>query len=329
MAKQTRSLAIDLIKGLSVLYIVGFWHLLNYTNAFPSYDNEITRRLTVIVLGLFVFVSGLLIGNKQLKAEGFDLVGYYRSRLIRIYPPYIIAIACFYFFGISDGYTLMKAAGLVSMFAGPPPPTLWFITMIVFFYVISPALVRFGQNTPRLIMVCAIVETVFVLLDVLGSPIDMRISIYFPAFVAGIHFSRQMGVSEAAMGGGKTAAMVLALLVSLGLSLHYPNFPERSYLSIPLAIAGPILIYVFSRRWERLITWRRPVAMLSYSSYFMFLFHRPIYETLRDIYFPDSFAMQVAYLFVICLPMVFAISWALQKTYDLMVRSFDSSFSRK
>jgi len=328
MTKATRSIAIDLIKGSSVLYILGFWHLLNYTNAFPAYDNEFTRRLTVIILVLFVFVSGFLIGNKQLKAEEFDLAGYYRSRLIRIYPPYIIAIACFYFFGISDGQTLLKAVGLVSMFTAPAPPTLWFITMIVFFYVISPALVRFGPNPLRLVMVCAAVEAVFLLLDILATPIDMRISIYFPAFVVGMHFSRQIGGAAVAMAGAKTAALVLALIGSLGLSLHYPNFPERSYLSIPLAITGPLLIYLCARRWERLITWRRPVAILSYASYFMFLFHRPTYEALRAIYFPASFAMQLFYLLVICLPLVLATSWLLQKTYDSVVRSFDGDFSR-
>lgn len=325
MAKQTRSLAIDLIKGLSVLYIVGFWHLLNYTNAFPGYDNEITRRVTVIVLALFVFVSGFLVGNKQARSEKSGLAEYYRSRLIRIYPPYLVAIACFYLLGISDGYTLIKAAGLVSMFAGPPPPTLWFITMIVFFYVIAPALVRFGGNAPGLLLVCAALETVFTCLDLLGSPIDMRIAIYFPAFVAGMYFSRQ----QDAPGAGAITAIALAFVASVAFSLHQPNFPERSYLSIPLAITGPILIHVFAGRWESRITWGRPVALLSYASYFMFLLHRPIYETLRDLYFPDSFAMQAAYLFVFCLPMVLAASWGLQKAYDLMVRRLNNRPSRK
>jgi len=60
----------------------------------------------------------------------------------------------------------------------------------------------------------------------------------------------------------------------------------------------------------------------------MFLFHRPTYEALRAIYFPASFAMQLFYLLVICLPLVLATSWLLQKTYDSVVRSFDGDFSR-
>jgi murein DD-endopeptidase MepM/ murein hydrolase activator NlpD len=39
-----RNLGIDLLRGLSILYIVGFWHLLGYTNAIPNYNNIVIIR---------------------------------------------------------------------------------------------------------------------------------------------------------------------------------------------------------------------------------------------------------------------------------------------
>ena len=325
MTRTIRNITIDLIKGASVLYIVGFWHLFNYTNAFPNYDNAITIRLTVIVLGLFMFVSGYLIGNKQFQTVRGSLAAYYRSRLLRIYPPYIVAILCFYLLGISDGQTLIKAATLVSMFAGPPPPTLWFITMIVFFYILSPALVRLKNNVLNFFMACLAIEIFFVLLDILDTPVDMRIAIYFPSFVAGVFFSRHSGVS----GVGKTSMITAFFLASVALSFLFKNHPEQSYISIPLVLAGPLLIYTFIKQRELSIPWVRPLSWLSYASYFAYLFHRPAYEILRKLYFPDSFVMQAAYLFIFCLPLIFITSWSAQRIYDQLVRALSARYSWK
>ena len=63
--KPKINLTINLIRALSIMYIIGFWHLFNYTDAFFSYKNVITIRLTYIVLGVFYSaISGYFIGLK-------------------------------------------------------------------------------------------------------------------------------------------------------------------------------------------------------------------------------------------------------------------------
>ena len=47
---SARNSVIDLLRAACVLYIVGFWHLMTYTEAFPGYHNGVTTRLTVAVL---------------------------------------------------------------------------------------------------------------------------------------------------------------------------------------------------------------------------------------------------------------------------------------
>ena len=44
-----RNIGIDLLRAGSMLYIVGFWHLLEYTRAI-DYQNDLTHRLTWIAL---------------------------------------------------------------------------------------------------------------------------------------------------------------------------------------------------------------------------------------------------------------------------------------
>jgi hypothetical protein len=35
-----RNIGIDFLRGISIVYIVGSWHMLNYTKAIPNYNNK-------------------------------------------------------------------------------------------------------------------------------------------------------------------------------------------------------------------------------------------------------------------------------------------------
>jgi peptidoglycan/LPS O-acetylase OafA/YrhL len=74
---EKRNIGIDLLRGCCILYIVGFWHLMNYTDAFPGYSNLATDKITAIILGAFVFISGFFIGKKDLTLEKQDLLNFF------------------------------------------------------------------------------------------------------------------------------------------------------------------------------------------------------------------------------------------------------------
>lgn len=85
-APRRRDQAIDLMRATCILWIVGFWHLLGYAPSIDGYKNDLTYRLTVVVLGLFVFISGHLIGRARI-TNAAEVWRFYRRRMIRIYPP--------------------------------------------------------------------------------------------------------------------------------------------------------------------------------------------------------------------------------------------------
>jgi len=58
-----RNGAIDLLRALSILYIVGFWHLLGYAPSVSGYKNALTHRLTVVVLGGMGSFAGAMLGG--------------------------------------------------------------------------------------------------------------------------------------------------------------------------------------------------------------------------------------------------------------------------
>jgi len=93
---KKRIVSLDLLRGLSVLYIVGFWHMFNYTQCFPQYYNFITLRLTLIILASYTFLSGYFIGLKDVILTSKSIKNFLLNRIMRIYPLYILAIVVFY-----------------------------------------------------------------------------------------------------------------------------------------------------------------------------------------------------------------------------------------
>jgi hypothetical protein len=76
----------DLLRGGSMISIVGFWHLLGYVDGIDGYKNAVTHPLTIAVLGLFTLMAGCLAGRREVRG-GADLLCSYRDRAMRILPP--------------------------------------------------------------------------------------------------------------------------------------------------------------------------------------------------------------------------------------------------
>jgi len=308
---NNRYVFIDVLRGASVLYIVGFWHLMNYTSAFPIYYNQITLRVTVIILGLFVFLSGYLLGRKTIAPSKEGIKSFYVKRFLRIYPLYLGAIGLFFLFHLSDNSALLKAGFLVSMFYGPPPPTLWFITMIMGFYLLAPLLICAQNHEAKFWTLASMIFVIIVLITLFSPTGDQRIVVYFPAFACGIYF-----VNLAQHKKHLLSFFSVGFLLSIILSLYVENFPERSLWSIPLATLGPALIFILSRRYENHIPNIKLFGILSYAGFVMYLIHRPVYHLMKLLYFPSMENLQVMYLVFLCLPLIILISLLIQRGYD-------------
>ncbi|MGB5733069.1 MAG: acyltransferase family protein, partial [Thiohalocapsa sp.] len=131
MTDPTRDIGVDFLRAASILYIVGYWHLIPYTEALPGYANLYTASLKFITLATFVFCSGFLLARQPVTLDLSTLRSFYSRRLLRIYPLYFLALLLFLVAAIAPAKQLLDGALLISMFQPPPLPTLWFITMII------------------------------------------------------------------------------------------------------------------------------------------------------------------------------------------------------
>lgn len=317
---KDRNIGIDLLRGLSVLYIVGFWHMFNYTQAFPDYNNSFTYRLALIILGAFVFVSGYLIGGKGVIISKTHILDFYKKRLLRIYPLYIVAICLFTFLHLSSVITSIKAALMVSMFIQPAPRTLWFITMLMVFYVISPLLINLSKTdkVSRLIVYCLAFIALLMVYSYCTGLLDVRIVMYFPSFFLGVFFAN----NAAGRTITKNRFFSLVMVVSTVLLSFFEtqNDQLNSLIKIPMILCCSYFLFKsvkgLSISSKKVC---RAILVLSYSSYCMYLFHHPVYMVLKKIYFPEVYVYQLAYLVLFCLPCIFCFSFFIQKTFDLTV----------
>jgi len=330
-----RHAAIDLLRGGSILYIVGFWHLLGYVDGIEGYKNAVTYRLTVVVLGLFTLMAGALAGRREIRTSA-DIWKYYRARFLRIVPPYWGALMIFGLVGLLKWRDVKQGFVLLSAFNGDPLRTLWYVNMLVLFYAAAPLLLilrhrliaRTGSRQQAHLMLGGCLALGLGVLARLLGGLDPRLLLYFPAFAAGLLLSGPLLGS--ADGRSPLGSRDLALLgglsvVALALSLGVPDRAmETSLHALPMATLVPAWLVVFTS--SRLGDWSLPgwLQATSTASFFMYLLHRPLLKGLKAA----AAGLEPAHpwwlllvLLVIGVPLIVGVSWWGQRLYDRALRA--------
>lgn len=307
--------SIDYLRAISMVYIVAYWHLFDYADASLGHDIVAMNLVTHVVLAIFVFISGFLIGGKS--TQKMNVKQFYLRRLLRIYPLYALAVIIFYLAGINDGWTSVKALLGVSMYFGPAPLTLWFITMLVLFYFITPLLLLLVDN--RLAYAAfafsLLMGTIIIMLAF--NTVDPRIILYFPSFCLGI-FCAHHGVTNRLANPLVIGAVFVlcAPLAFMTFSIETLNYLKQ----VPLIACAAYLVFYFCWRHERRFKSAAIISFLAYSSYAIYLFHRPVFNSLKALYFPQADLFQVLYLQTVGFILVALVAWGLQKIYDVFYK---------
>ena len=300
-----------------MLYIIGYWHAFEYTDLYPNFNNAFAYELTMIALGLFIVISGFLIGHSAVKAS--SVMCFYKKRLIRVYPLYALAIFLFYVYGLNDAETSLKSMVFVSMYYGPPPLTLWFITMLFLFYIATPFIIKLVQYPVQYLLFILTIFSITYIISIYFETVDLRVLLYFPSFCLGIYCS-QHGIKNRAVNFWSASLLFLFGLAVLFIDIDSWIINQLKH--IPMILSASYLILTLSIKFEEKFTRLKLITLLSYSSFAMYLFHRPIIISLKSLYFPENNVLQVVYLLTVCLFMIALISWALQKSYDKLSSSF-------
>lgn len=305
---KERVLLFDIMKAFCVVEIVAFWHMLDYT-PYAFTKGTLGEELTGVVLAAFTFSSGFFLGKKQLNALAF-----YNSRLKRFMLPLLASLLTFYVFGQISLRTVCFTAIGLSCFIPPMPNTLWFFSMIIFFYWITPVLLCGLYNMTPLTRIMNIVirsTMLFMVIVLLG--VDERIREYYPFYILGIVMDMSIIKTIIEMKPTyKIGGVVLWLLSA---------YVEG--LSFVTNMLGCMLLLILSYLIEQHLSQkgRNFFLRLSYASMFAYLFHREFYAITKLMCAQPNGTLPVWSIAATIL-VIFLLSYYMQKCYDWIMARF-------
>lgn len=300
------------MRSICVIYIVGFWHLVEYMSIEIQKltFNSFTYQTTYCVLATFTLLSGFFAAHNSIK-NSKDIILYYKKKILRLYPLFILACILFVICGYNSWSSLpIYLIGLGEIIP-PFPVTLWFMCMIFMFYFLTPFLIRI-INPHKKFFFFLIVEVIFLGAHIMFG-IDIRLTYYWVFYYLGLiikfnnwhlKFNKKIILT--------TICFFIYIILSLSLGEEFVFLTFFCASTFVYSVSS-ILFFLFSRRKSNKL-----ITTVSYASMCAYLFHRPIYYTLK--YWGGVFSVPESYF--ICLPLVFLISWLIQFGYDRLVLCF-------
>lgn len=307
-------------------------------------------------LSLFFFISGYVIQrNYPLVDSRNKASDFLKKRVLRIYPLYWLALAAFFVLGIGEEYTpqtistaiieICGAQGLLApRFLPIPTLTLWFVGIILLYYMVYLVVARFSYDAKHMALAILGVFVFFVMLRIALGIIDFRFFAYYGLFVAGVVASKFNVFYRADVNRLHTGlAVLLFSVVSATIAavlLYRPNpssifdilgainnaqvnFSSSMVLIIMVYTALALVFIYASVNIARLAVpslserGLKLVIALSFSSYAVYLFHRPFYSVLRGSvarisHLSVTSAVTINIVFVLGLPLLFLLCYVIQ-----------------
>ena len=150
---KSRDLSFDVTRVVCTLWIVGIWHLMNYipNQAPAALTTGIGEPVTITALSCFMFISGYFLRKYPFRDRA-DVLTFYRKRFSRFYGLYFLSAITLLIGGFFtdkswfDSYHqfFLTLCGLTT-FSPPQPGTLWFMSMLMFFYLVTP-FIQYGKS---------------------------------------------------------------------------------------------------------------------------------------------------------------------------------------
>lgn len=311
-----RDTRFDTARAICMLYIIAILHLSQYLgDTYYIYETFIGRVLTYSCLGLFTFMSGFLLGGKY-KFTGSlfnsQVKKFYLKRILRFYPLFFIATIALWLIDFNS----LKASlmGLIGAapFVRESPKTLWYISMLMIFYLITPIINR--KSLKYKIILSALFIGVFGLLKILSVlDVDTRFIYNLCFYCLGIILGSEIRIVKYS---NKIMCLLIILYAVLLLALNYFSI-INSYVVLILGGIGVFIIFGFSACIDsksKII--RKVLNILSYSSMVLYLFHRLFYWCGETLCNPSEPMLKLAYLLCVVFPISVFISYWIQKGYD-------------
>lgn len=302
----------DIVRSLCVLEIVGFWHMLDYINCNNTIIRDYGNGLTCSVLACFTFISGFFLGKKEINAKSF-----YWSRLTRFFIPLLLTSLILSIGGWfkSIGQFISTLTG-ISCFFPPQPKTLWYFSMIIIFYALTPILLYNAINKTSRVLLRGLLPLFFFICMLHLQHLDERVLIYYPFYLIGI-VTKQKNLKYI-----NNYAAIFILILWIMIIMYDLN--NNIIMTFVLSALGIYLLFTISKNIELLFPKANKIfSILSYASMFAYLFHREVYLVFEIIFIKFLHFKSLPIMVVpIMLLSLFIAAYYGQKLYDNFISNF-------
>lgn len=316
----------EALRGLSILLLLALHSEVFDSAVFGFEVGPLAGVVAAFLLGSFFFLAGFFAEFSRRRTDG-GIVSFMKSKFIRIFPPYWLALALFIFV---LGYSLKRfdtLAYILNLQWALSPVfikqvlTLWYISVLVGFYIIFGILLFTVKSNQGLLIWSIVIYAVGYALNMAFGLLEPRFFMYYFIFLAGVFFSRYESVRNRLLDLGFGYKLIIAAVVVIpfwiisarGLAVTNLIF----ILTADLFILGWVLMWLSAFR-STLGGWRI-WAFLSTASFFTYLYHRPIWKL-----FEISFGLEpgITKVFINLIPgaiVALVVGYFLQRGYDRLL----------
>jgi peptidoglycan/LPS O-acetylase OafA/YrhL len=280
------------------------------------------------VNGSFFFTAGYFT-LLSLQHRKNTLLAFYRSKVVRIFPPYWLAFILFIFIlGImlNQGDIIVYLLGLQAIFSpvvAKPVLTLWFVGVIFTYYVVSAAILYYARTSFQRLLSIAAFFSLLYLVHLFTDFIDDRFFLYFFVFAAGIFVADTGQRTDYLLSRKWLRLRLLAALAGWFVFYWASTTGFRSIFYIACAdsfiltwIVFVLALFSGDRQKPLHPLW----SAVAYASFFVYLFHRPVWQILVGLFHVpfDTFS-DALWKFLPGSLLTIFLSYHLQKGYDWLI----------
>lgn len=321
---KKRMYEIDFLRSICILWIVGIWHL---NGCFPpefrfsGFMYEVGGSITEITLATFAFVSGFCLRKYQFSNRS-DVLFFYKKRFTRFYLLFFLACLLMFFLlhkdniieGIkSEWLQFFTAITGTALLYEKPISTLWYLSMLFAFYIITPLISsNCIKGKP---VINGVVLYIIMLFMVISRKTDIRLIMYFPFYCLGLW------ISDSVFDKVKDPKIMVASLVVSLLFIWCYVYWGIGLVKVFYLIFGVLTALGFSFICYH-TSFRMIVDFMSYSSLSVYLFHRmiiPITLLIFGVEFGGERIIPIYYI-PLSILLFFIIGFLIQRAYDFSIK---------
>ena len=308
---EPRQRELDTLRALSMLYIVGYYHVQAFwLVALPPILATMIAR---IVLAFFCLLSGHLLASRYRLETTGDVGRFYGRRILRIYPLYFLALSAFLALELIPLSAYVRGVFLLHVYLQKPLLTLWFVSLLFFLYALTPLYLLKPSPRKTLLLTMALYLPALLVRPYASG--------YLVAFGLGIFLAQQPGVKNLFLRPlWPTVAASALLMIGMGFVVVRKNVGEaglwQQLFGVAFFVAAVPFVMFLSRVTTLIVPWRI-VSLVSRASFALYLFHRVFYKLVLKPYCPPSHTItSQLYLLCVLLPAAILVAHGVQIGYD-------------